>query len=109
MRLLGEADVVVYDDLGTEEVLARHAPPAVERVYVGKRGGRPSIKQDDVNALLVQLCAVQVRLPLWPGLSLTPTVTPICPKSLSWDHTCLLRTLCARSEPVCVLPGSIPG
>lgn len=33
------------DDLGAAAALEAYAPPGAERVYVGKRGGRPSIKQ----------------------------------------------------------------
>lgn len=35
----------VADDLGAAAALEAYAPPSAERVYVGKRGGRPSIKQ----------------------------------------------------------------
>jgi hypothetical protein len=49
---LEAADVVIYDDLGAQEALAL-APAAAERVYVGKRGGRPSIKQPEIDRLLV--------------------------------------------------------
>eukprot|EP00884_Botryococcus_braunii_P018380 jgi/Botrbrau1/5225/Bobra.0172s0089.2 len=59
VRLLRGADVVVYDDLGTEAVLNSHVPLSVERIYVGKRGGRPSIKQVEINKLLVELCTNQ--------------------------------------------------
>lgn len=31
-------------------------PPTCERIYVGKRGGRPSKKQPEIDALLVGLC-----------------------------------------------------
>ena len=52
-ELLRQADVVIYDDLGAAEALERYAPPTAERVYVGKRGGRPSIRQPEIDALLV--------------------------------------------------------
>jgi len=38
-------------------------PSKCERVYVGKRGGRQSIKQPEIDKLLVQLCLeVWIRL-----------------------------------------------
>ncbi len=50
-RLLGEADVVVYDALANPQLLA-HAPGA-EHVYAGKRAEHHSMTQDEINALLV--------------------------------------------------------
>ena len=54
LRALKAADVVLYDSLVTAEVLAlarRGAP----RICVGKRAGRPSCRQDDINALMGRL------------------------------------------------------
>ena len=53
-ELIGLADVVVYDALVHPSVVDR-APPGAERVYVGKRGGRRSHGQAEINALLVEL------------------------------------------------------
>lgn len=52
-ELLRRADCVVYDDLGAGAALDAYAPAAAARVYVGKRGGRPSLKQPDIDAVLV--------------------------------------------------------
>lgn len=52
-RLLGQADVVLYDDLASGPVLD-HAGPQAQRISVGKRAGRPSARQENVNALLVE-------------------------------------------------------
>lgn len=52
-RLLSEADVVVYDRLVSEEVLARARRDA-ERIYVGKAPGEHSATQEEINALLVE-------------------------------------------------------
>lgn len=52
-RRLAEADVVLFDDLASGPVLD-HAGPQAERIAVGKRAGRPSARQDHVNALLVE-------------------------------------------------------
>ncbi len=49
---LRHADVVLFDDLASGPVLG-HAGPQAELIAVGKRAGRPSAKQEQVNALLV--------------------------------------------------------
>lgn len=51
-RRLGEAEIILYDDLASGPVLD-HAAPDAELIPVGKRAGRPSAKQEHVNALLV--------------------------------------------------------
>lgn len=50
---LARADVVLFDDLASGPVLD-HAGPGAELIAVGKRAGRPSARQDHVNALLVE-------------------------------------------------------
>ncbi|HZD65803.1 MAG TPA: uroporphyrinogen-III C-methyltransferase [Acidimicrobiales bacterium] len=50
--LLGRAEVVVHDRLASPELLAL-APPAAERIDVGKRPGRP-VDQGEINRLLVR-------------------------------------------------------
>ncbi len=52
-ELLKIADVVVYDRLIQEEVLA-FAKPSAERIYVGKPVGKHDSRQDEVNELLVR-------------------------------------------------------
>ncbi|MGH3148649.1 MAG: uroporphyrinogen-III C-methyltransferase, partial [Rubrobacter sp.] len=54
VRCLEEADAVVYDRLAPEALL-KHARPDAERIYVGKRPGNPTMNQEDINALLVEL------------------------------------------------------
>lgn len=49
---LGEADVIVYDALVSDALLAL-APASAERVYAGKRGGKPSEKQADITLRLI--------------------------------------------------------
>ncbi len=51
-RLLGEADVVIYDYLAHETLLS-YAPQA-EKIYVGKTAGRHTLPQPEINALLVR-------------------------------------------------------
>ncbi len=49
---LAAAEVVLYDDLSSGPILALAAQ--AELIPVGKRAGRPSAKQDAVNALIVE-------------------------------------------------------
>ena len=51
---LGKADAVVYDRLAPEALLA-HARPGAELIYVGKKPGEPTMPQEEINALLVEL------------------------------------------------------
>ncbi|MDE1173482.1 MAG: uroporphyrinogen-III C-methyltransferase [Parvibaculaceae bacterium] len=51
---LQQADAIVYDALVDEAVLEL-AGPRVERIYSGKRGGKPSARQRDISARLVEL------------------------------------------------------
>jgi uroporphyrin-III C-methyltransferase len=53
-RLLAAADVVVYDHLVAPQVLDLVAPDA-RRVYAGKQRNHHTMKQDEINALLVRL------------------------------------------------------
>ena len=53
IRRLQACDVVLYDDLASGPVLDQSGPQT-ERIAVGKRAGRPSAKQESVNALLVE-------------------------------------------------------
>src|SRR5437870_2640109 len=49
---LAEADLVLYDALVDREVLA--LAPSAQRVFVGKRAGRPAVTQEFINRLLVR-------------------------------------------------------
>ena len=49
---LGQADVIVYDAL-VSDALLRLANPRAEKVYAGKRGGKPSPKQADISLQLI--------------------------------------------------------
>jgi uroporphyrin-III C-methyltransferase/precorrin-2 dehydrogenase/sirohydrochlorin ferrochelatase len=55
VRRLEEADLVLYDALVSGEVL-RHARRA-HCFFVGKRAGRPSVKQETIHRMLVQAAA----------------------------------------------------
>jgi len=54
LRLLREAQAVVYDRLVSDEILAE-IPADVTRIYVGKQGGTHSLPQADINKLLIDL------------------------------------------------------
>ncbi|MFD0917751.1 uroporphyrinogen-III C-methyltransferase [Pseudahrensia aquimaris] len=54
VNALQQADVVVYDALVNEAILAL-APETAQMEYAGKRGGKPSPKQRDISLRLVDL------------------------------------------------------
>ena len=51
MNCLKQADVVVYDHLADESILA-YVPPEAERIYVGKQSNKHTMRQEDINVLL---------------------------------------------------------
>jgi uroporphyrin-III C-methyltransferase/precorrin-2 dehydrogenase/sirohydrochlorin ferrochelatase len=53
-RLMQQADVVLYDNLVSPEVLAL-LPRNVERIYVGKRRANHALRQEEINRMLVRL------------------------------------------------------
>ncbi|MBT3991324.1 MAG: uroporphyrinogen-III C-methyltransferase [Rhodospirillaceae bacterium] len=54
MRLLGEADVVVYDRLVSDEILDL-VPAGASRIFAGKAADNHHLIQDEINELLVKL------------------------------------------------------
>ena len=52
-ELIKTGDVIVYDRLIQEEVIAL-ARPAAERIYMGKPVGKHDSRQDEVNELLMR-------------------------------------------------------
>lgn len=52
VKALASADVVLYDDLVSDGVLAFVSAHA-ERIHVGKRGGRPSARQSEICDLAI--------------------------------------------------------
>jgi len=59
---LQSADVVLYDELATTELLD-YAPPGAECINVGKRGhDAPTRSQDDINRLLVERASAGQRV-----------------------------------------------
>src|SRR6266481_9607528 len=47
-----QAEVIVYDYLCNSEIL-KWAPPDAEFVYVGKKSGRHSLRQEEINQFLI--------------------------------------------------------
>ena len=54
VRALQSADVILFDDLVSGDVLEL-ARREAKRMLVGKRGGRESCRQDDINATMIKL------------------------------------------------------
>lgn len=53
-KLIASADVIVFDNLVSAEILAMARPDA-ERIYVGKKAGNHAVPQEEINQLLVRL------------------------------------------------------
>lgn len=58
---LGQAEVIVHDALVSPELLAM-APRRAERLFAGKRGGKPSPKQADISLQLIDLARAGKRV-----------------------------------------------
>jgi len=54
LRLLQEADVVVYDRLVSDEIM-NLVPAGVSRIAVGKTPGKHCVPQDQINQIIVNL------------------------------------------------------
>ena len=61
VRALRSADIILYDDLVAPEILD-FARREAKRMLVGKTGHRPSCRQDDINALMIQLARAGKRV-----------------------------------------------
>jgi len=60
VNALRQADVVIYDALVQEDILAW--APQAQHIYAGKRGGKPSAKQRDISLRLVDLARAGKRV-----------------------------------------------
>jgi uroporphyrin-III C-methyltransferase len=60
VNALRQADVVIYDALVQEDILAW--APQAEHIYAGKRGGKPSAVQRDISLRLVDLARAGKRV-----------------------------------------------
>lgn len=54
LRLIQQADVIVYDRLVSADILAL-IPQGTKKIYVGKAAGKHHMGQDEINKLLVNL------------------------------------------------------
>jgi uroporphyrin-III C-methyltransferase/precorrin-2 dehydrogenase/sirohydrochlorin ferrochelatase len=54
LRLIEQAEVALYDNLVASEIIEL-LPPSAERIYVGKRRNDHAMRQDAINALMVDL------------------------------------------------------
>ncbi len=61
LNALRQADVIVYDAL-VDGAILDWARPEAERIYAGKRGGKPSAKQRDISLRLVDLARAGKRV-----------------------------------------------
>ncbi|MBZ9791481.1 siroheme synthase CysG [Rhizobium sp. 3T7] len=61
VRALQAADVILFDDLVSTEVLELSRREA-KRMLVGKRGGRTSCRQEDINDMMVRLAKAGKRV-----------------------------------------------
>ncbi|MGF9566609.1 siroheme synthase CysG [Neorhizobium sp. BT27B] len=61
VRALQAADVILFDDLVSDEVLELSRREA-KRMLVGKRGGRESCRQEDINSMMLTLAKAGKRV-----------------------------------------------
>ena len=61
LRLIQNADVVIYDRLVSEGILEQ-IPSGVTRIYVGKKTGNHSLPQEEINQLLFNLAEGQRKI-----------------------------------------------
>lgn len=57
---IGRADVIVHDALVSESVLS--LAKTADLIFVGKRGGKPSVAQDDITTKLIELARAGKRV-----------------------------------------------
>lgn len=55
-EVIDSADVILYDQLPGEEIIAS-LPAAAEKIDVGKYGGHHTMRQEDIESLLVRLAS----------------------------------------------------
>lgn len=61
LRLLKECEVLVYDSLVHDRIIGQ-SPAACEKIYVGKRYGKHSMGQDEINEILIQKARGQKKV-----------------------------------------------
>jgi uroporphyrin-III C-methyltransferase len=60
-KLIADCDVIVYDALVSDEIMALASPKA-ELIFAGKRGGKPSASQQDICNTLIELALDNKRV-----------------------------------------------
>ncbi|MBR2181467.1 MAG: uroporphyrinogen-III synthase HemD, partial [Oscillospiraceae bacterium] len=55
-EVIDSADVILYDQLPGEEIISS-LPAAAEKIDVGKYGGHHTMRQEDIESLLVRLAS----------------------------------------------------
>ncbi len=53
IKVLAEADVILYDAL-VNEALLEYAPARAKKIFVGKRAGMHSVQQNEINRLIIK-------------------------------------------------------
>lgn len=61
LRIISAADVLVYDQLVSDAILAL-VNPSAERIYAGKQRGNHALPQEEINQMLVRLARTQRRI-----------------------------------------------
>jgi uroporphyrin-III C-methyltransferase/precorrin-2 dehydrogenase/sirohydrochlorin ferrochelatase len=61
LRLMQQADVVLYDNLVSPEIMAL-VPATAERIYVGKERDRHTMRQEAINELMADLARARNRV-----------------------------------------------
>jgi uroporphyrin-III C-methyltransferase len=61
VRAVESAQALLYDALVCEEAIAL-APPGCVRIQTGKRAGKPSMHQDEINRLMLRLARKGLRV-----------------------------------------------
>lgn len=61
VRAVESAQALLYDALVSEEAIAL-APPGCVRIQTGKRAGKPSMRQDEINRLMLRLARKGLRV-----------------------------------------------
>lgn len=84
-RLVREANVIVYDHLGAENVLDLARPDA-EKIYAGKEASNHALPQEEINVLLVRLAKEGKRVVRLKGATLSFSVVA-ARKSRRWPST----------------------
>lgn len=52
LELIKQAEVIIYDQLGTKHLM-KHAKDGAELIDVGKRAGKHTVPQDEINKIIV--------------------------------------------------------